>query len=266
VIHSVLRGYSRYSLENLFFTPLQDPEVIRYRQDILRDLEDVGLAEALESGAKTLYDLGEIIDQARKKIFSETGYEKNRLAQGTFLDAADRYCREVRRLFRVISNATIHSEGLREFAIFLQSYLESESFLQLEKDISRLRTLLSKIRYCMFIGDSSIRVRRYDGQKDLSERIITDFAKFSQKPIHRDPRQISEEPYADHVEEAVLNMVAAQNHSALLNWTRSARIIVSFSIPISAVSRGKSLSISRGFHLFVPYDPPAFLFIIPPCS
>lgn len=60
----------------------------------------------------------------------------------------------------------------------------------------------------MLIKNGTIRVRKREGQPDLSEQIIKTFEKFRQGDVKDYRQNLPEESYAAHVEAAVLNMAA----------------------------------------------------------
>jgi DNA mismatch repair ATPase MutS len=60
----------------------------------------------------------------------------------------------------------------------------------------------------MLIRDGTIRVRKYEGQADMSAAILETFAKFRQGGAKDYRRDFLDEPHAVHVEAAVLDMVA----------------------------------------------------------
>jgi hypothetical protein len=76
------------------------------------------------------------------------------------------------------------------------------------RHVKRLRDELSTVEYCMLIKNGTIRVRKYEGQSDHSKQILATFEKFRQGNVKDYRHKLSEEPYADHVEAAVLRMLS----------------------------------------------------------
>jgi hypothetical protein len=94
------------------------------------------------------------------------------------------------------------------FAEYLHSYCASEGYRGLCAHVKRLRDELSTVKYCMLIKNGTIRVRKYEGQADHSKQILATFEKFRQGDVKDYRQKLPEEPYAAHVEAAVLRMLA----------------------------------------------------------
>jgi hypothetical protein len=91
----ILKSKKEFKLEGFFFTSLDNKEIIVYRQDVMRELEDDSLRSQFISFSKTVYDLGRYMETIKKSLSSGSSYDNNYLARGRMLDYADRYCREV---------------------------------------------------------------------------------------------------------------------------------------------------------------------------
>ena len=209
ILAPILKAKKEFELESLFHTGLHDPEIIVYRQDVLRELEDDKLRALFAEFSKTAYDLGRYMNTIRSSLTSEDSWRNNYLARGQMLDCADRYCRTVSALSKgLLLNLTLRSAGLRGFAEYLSAYCASEGYLGLCAQVKRLRDELSTVEYCMLIKNGTIRVRKYEEQADHSQQILATFEKFRQGDVQDYRQKLSEEPYAAHVEAAVLNMVA----------------------------------------------------------
>lgn len=204
----ILKAKKEFELESFFYTALHDPEIIVYRQDVMRDLEDEELRALFTGFSKTVYDLGRYMNTIRSSLTSEDSWRNNYLARGQMLDDADRYCRTVSALSEGLSKLTLRSAGLRGFAEYLSSYCTSEGYTGLRAHVKRLRDELSTVEYCMLIKNGTIRVRKYEGPADHSKQILATFEKFRQGDVKDYRQKLSEEPHATHVEAAVLSMVA----------------------------------------------------------
>lgn len=204
----ILKSKKEFELDGFFFTSLDNKEIIVYRQDVMRELEDDSLRSQFIAFSKTVYDLGRFMETIKKSLSSDSLYENNYLARGRMLDYADRYCREVITLAAGLSGRKLRSVGLRGFAEYLSAYSASEAFGTLCTHIKQLREELSTVEYCMLIKNGTIRVRKYEGQADHSKQILAVFDKFRQGDVKDYRHKLTEEPHAEHVEAAVLNMVA----------------------------------------------------------
>lgn len=208
VFAPILKAKKEFELEGFFYTALHDPKVIAYRQEVMRELEDDGIRTLFTGFSKTICGLGRYMSGIRTSLASDSSYDNNYLVRGQLLDYAERYCSAVSGLSDGLSKLQLHSRGLRGFAEYLFAYCESEGYTELQAHIKRLRDELSTVEYCMLIKDGTIRVRKYEGQPDHSGQILATFEKFRQGDVKDYRKNFLEEPYAAHVETAVLNMVA----------------------------------------------------------
>lgn len=204
----ILKAKKEFELESFFHTTLHDPNVIIYRQDVLRELENDELRDLFTGFSKTIYDLGRYMVSIRTSLASASSYDNNYLVRGRMLDYADRYCLTVSALSEGLSQLTLRSAGLGAFAEYLSAYCESEGYTGLRSHVKRLRDELSTVEYCMLIKNGTIRVRKYEEQADHSKQILASFEKFRQGDVKNYRQKLPEEPYAAHVEAAVLSMVA----------------------------------------------------------
>ncbi len=208
VFAPILKSKEDFELESDFHTVLQDPEIIAYRQDVMRDLENGALRVLFTEFSKTVYDLGRYMNAIRKALSSMNSWDNNYLARGRLLENADEYCLSVSALAKGLPKMALRSSGLRNFAEYLSAYCASEIFDGLHARVRRLREDLSSLEYCMLIKNGTIRVRKYEGQADLSEQILATFEKFRQGNVKDYRQKLREEPHAEHVEAAVLKMLA----------------------------------------------------------
>ncbi len=204
----LLERKKRFNLDGLFCTSLRDPVVIRYRQDVMRELENEDLFALVSHFSETVFDLGVKLETLYRLLGSDKSYDNNYLTRGRMLYCAELYCKEVSALSEGLNGLELKSSGLRAFSGYLNEYRRSDFFVKLEEDISRLRERLATVSYNMLINNGTIRVRKYEGQADLSVQVIEMFEKFRRDGVKDYHKKLSNEPVADHVEAAVLNMVA----------------------------------------------------------
>lgn len=203
----ILKAKKDFALEGLFYTPLQEPTIITYRQDVMRDLENTQLCSLFTEFSATVYDLRRYMDMIRKSLAAQNA-SKDYLVQGHILNYADQYCRTITTLSEGLLKLELGSSGLRCFAEYLSAYCGSEAFTGLWAAVKQLREEFSTVEYCMLIKNSTIRVRKYEGQTDHSKQILSTFEKFRQGDVKNYRHQLPEAPYAAHIEAAVLKMLA----------------------------------------------------------
>jgi DNA mismatch repair ATPase MutS len=78
----------------------------------------------------------------------------------------------------------------------------------LKKDTLKVREEIQSIRYCMLIRGCSIRIKKYEGEKNYSEDILKTFEKFNEGPSTGNFRDIPKEQYASHIEEGILSILS----------------------------------------------------------
>jgi Mismatch repair ATPase (MutS family) len=191
-------------IQPVFYTPLSDERNIRYRQDVLRDVERY--QQVFSSFANTLNLIASQMNGLRKALH-EYGL-LSYVEKGMLFNAAERYCGLVSFLHQANDRNLYRSAGLCGFSEYLDSYVTSESYTVLQREVTSLRLAFKEIRYCMLIKDGTIRVRKYENQADLSEKIISLFDRFGHGKARDYRQKPAEIPFAEHVENAVLHMVS----------------------------------------------------------
>lgn len=209
IVHPILIKYEAYGLDDLFFTPLTDFDTILYRQEVLRDLESDDLRTVFSAFSKTIFELNAFMDHTRELLSSQDTYKNNYLAKGRMFDFANRYRSAITKITDRLAGKDILSEGLQGIVSYLLDYQKSEKFAGLKEAVENMKKELSSVQYCMLIKSGTIRVRKYEGQSDLSADIRDLFARFRQGDVKDYRHKLTEDPRAEHVEAAVLNLVAA---------------------------------------------------------
>lgn len=209
IIRPILTGCKTYQLDGWFLTSLADADMIRYRQDVMRDLKDDGLREIISTFSKTVFELNAFVNQTREILVSNDAYHNNYLARGRMSDFASRYCSVIMETADGLNGKPILSKGLQSFTDYLHQYRVGEKFLALKTSVDALKKELSTVHYCMLMKDGTIRVRKYENQPDISVDVRKLFARFQQGNVQDYRHKLTEEPRAEHVEAAVLRLVAA---------------------------------------------------------
>ena len=94
IIDAITAGKQEYNLKPFFYTSLNDIDAIKYRHEIMRDLENKNLFENIKSFAHKMRAMREHLAQADKLYYK---YQKERY----FLDAVDIYCDAVNAWFTI---------------------------------------------------------------------------------------------------------------------------------------------------------------------
>ena len=88
VLESMTAGRKQYELKPFFYAPLHDVAAVRYRHEVLRDLEKPAVLESVTRFAETMRRMREHLAQAEKLYYP---LQK----QAWFLDAVEIYCEAV---------------------------------------------------------------------------------------------------------------------------------------------------------------------------
>jgi hypothetical protein len=173
VLALMTAGREEYDLEPLFRTPLRDAGAVRYRQEVLRDLQDGGAA-----GPAARF--GEEMRRMRRRLARSRQLSGTLQRQAWFLDAAGIYCEAVRALERGLAACELSSRGLRGFRRYLREYAGSGTFPALAGRTRSLREALSGIRYTVRIHGTRVTVSRCRGEPDYGAEVAAAFSRFRQ--------------------------------------------------------------------------------------
>ena len=201
VVASVTLGRDEYGLKPFFYVPLDNLDLIAFRHEVLRDLEDRDLLDWVGAFAGGMRSMRAALAQAGKLHYA---LQKQRW----FLEAAAIYCDAVTGLDGHLADARLRSRGLLAFRDALHGYLASPAFTSLRDDTHRVTAELSGVRYCLDIRGNRIRVTRYDGQSDYGAEVLQAFEKFKRTAAKEYRFEFSTWAEMNHVEAAVLERVA----------------------------------------------------------
>lgn len=171
VVQAITEGWKDYDLAPFFYLPLNGLEAISYRQEVMRDFEDVRLMDSVKSFSAQMRAMRERLKQA-KDLYFKYAIER------AFLGAVEIYCQAVERFLAQLNELTLRSRGLQAFRKYLTDYARCASFRNLVTETEKLRMDLSGIKYCLLLRDDSITVRHYDGESDYSATVEETFSKF----------------------------------------------------------------------------------------
>jgi len=198
---AITAGRQEYNLKPFFYTSLNDIDAIKYRHEIMRDLENKNLFEHIQSFAQKMRTMRESLAQADKLYYN---YQKERW----FLHALGMYCDAVTGLARDVSLVDLHSHGFVAFREYVTDYANSGRFTALLAETENLKADLSTVHYCLLIKGNSVKVRTYESESDYSAEVEETFAKFKQGAVkdYRVKFRVFSE--MDHVEAQILGLVA----------------------------------------------------------
>jgi DNA mismatch repair protein MutS len=201
VANAITAGREEYDLKPFFYTPLREVAAVRYRHDILRDLEHEAVSTCIRSFAEQMRSMRQYLDQARKLRHP---YQQKRW----FLDAVAIYCDAISTLAAELARLDVRSQGLLALREYLAAYAASDGFVTLTTETRQRQDELAEVRYCVHIRGNRVTVSPYDGEADYSAEVEETFAKFRQGTVKDYRVTFSNPPDMDHVEARVLELVA----------------------------------------------------------
>jgi DNA mismatch repair ATPase MutS len=210
IINTITEDYEEYGLKPFFYNILDDIDLIKYRQEVARDLENKTLLENIKSFALKMNKMHQYLAFADKLHYK---YHK----KGWFLEAADIYCEAVNCLANDILPVDLKSRGLLAFRRYLKNYIKSSHYTSLMAETKKLKTDLSEVKYCILIKGNFIKVRKYESEIDYSVVVEKTFEKFKKGAVKDYRIKLPFMSGMNHVEAKILNLVAKLYPDIFLN-------------------------------------------------
>jgi len=201
IVDVITAGRQEYNLKPYFYTPLNDIDAIKYRQEVMRDLENKILFENIKSFVQKMRIMREHLAQADKLYYK---YQKERW----FLDAVEIYCDAINCLASDLTHIDLESRGFLAFREYLTNYTNSDRFTSLLAETKKLKDDLSTVKYCLLIKGNCIKVRKYESEIDYSTEVEKTFERFKQGAVKDYRVKFSDYPEMNHVEAEILDLVA----------------------------------------------------------
>jgi len=201
IINAITARREEYNLKPFFYTPLRDAETIRYRHEMMQDMEDKTLIAHIKVFAQKM-----IIVRRYLALVGKLDFDYH--MKGWSLDAALLYCDAVTGLARDLSLSDLTSRGLMAFREYVTDYVEAPRFQSLVAEAQAVKRGLSGVEYCVHIRNDTVKVRTYEGEMDYSKKVRKCFAKFEQGAV----RDYRVDPFnwsgMNHIQAHILDLVA----------------------------------------------------------
>ena len=201
VIDAVAKRKEGYNLKTFYWTPLRNADLIHYRHEIFRDLEDRGLMGHINSFAKKM-----IIVRRYLGMVEKLEYQYHR--EGWFLEAVLLYCQAVAQLAGDLREAQMQSRGFLTFREYLTNYAKSQTFLSLQAEAQKVKDQLANIKYSVIVEIGKFSVRKYEEESDYSIEVEKTFEKFKQGAVKNYLLDLNQGSGMNHIEAAILGFVA----------------------------------------------------------
>jgi DNA mismatch repair protein MutS len=201
IVDAITANKEEYDLKPFFYAPLRRLDAIRYRHEVMQDLENERVLELVKSFARSMHEVREYLALARKMHYKEQ-------KQAWFLNSIEVYCEAINVFSNGLCSASIKSRGLLGFRRHLTNYARSARFTSLSSETKSIRSDLSTVRYCVLINESGFTVRKYDSEIDYSADVAATFDKFKQGAVKDYRLQFSTKNDMNHIEAKILEFVA----------------------------------------------------------
>jgi len=210
IVDAITSGKEEYNLKPFFYTSLSSLDQIKFRHEIMQDLESEILFGYVGSFAKNMRLVHNNLEQADKISYK---YQKERL----FLDVVKTYCQTLNTLLNNLSKINLKSQGFLAFKNYLKNYLNSSQFKSLFAETKKMISHLSSIKYCVLLKDLNIQVRNYQSETDYSEEIEKTFDRFKRGEVKDYRVTFPLSNYMNTVEEKIMDGVAQLNPDIFLH-------------------------------------------------
>lgn len=192
-----------YNLKPFFYAPLRRMDGVKYRHEIMQDLDDPSIFERVNVFAKQMREMRKALG-----LFQKLRYKGHK--QSWFLDAVGIYCNAVSSFADDLFNLNFKSRGFLCFRDFIKNYSNSAHFNLLRSETKKLKADLEAIRYCILLDGGEFTIRKYALEQDYSEEIERIFAKFKQNPVKDYTKKFTDDNGEDmnHIEAIMLEFVA----------------------------------------------------------
>jgi len=158
-----------YDLRKFYFIK-PDAEDIEYRQQVLKDLENEMLLEALRDFSINMRKSREYLNNIKETDIPE---QKSKWK----LDAAFCYISTVLRLYKLLQEDFVKSEGLLSFRQWLASYINGADFERFRTDTEGLISEFNNMHYSIQIKSDHIIVRKEAHNEDYCGKLLGLFKK-----------------------------------------------------------------------------------------
>ncbi len=210
VIDAITAGKEEYNLKPFFYTSLNDIDAIKYRQEIMQDLENEILFENIKSFAQRMRIMRRYLALVEKLYYK---YHRD----GWFLEAVEIYCEALSCLVFDLAVVDLKSRGFLAFRKYITNYYESDYFTSLLAETKKLKADLSTIKYCLIIKGNCVKVRQYESEIDYSSDVEETFEKFKQGAVKDYRAKLPTASGMNHVEAGILDLVAKLYPDIFLN-------------------------------------------------
>jgi DNA mismatch repair protein MutS len=202
IVAAVTAAFEEYELKSFYYEPLRDLGTIRYRQEVMGDLEKEDVMRSVKAFSEKMRSMRTGLKQSK-----EFHYYTHTMTR-RFLTAVDMYCQAVTSIERDLRISAVTSRGLQGFREYVAEYAASTPFQVLVAEAATLKASLSAIRYSLLVDEGSMTVRHYNGEADYSAAVEETFQKFRSDVVGNHWVEVPKWSGMNHIEAQVQDRVA----------------------------------------------------------
>ena len=200
VVDAITAGKKEYNLKPFFHVCLRRIGAIKYRHEVMQDLENDSLFARVNSFAGQMRAMREHLVRVQKLHYKEQ-------KQAWFLDAVENYCETINSFADDLSSADVKSRGFLGFRDYLTTYAGSIRFTSLLSETKRLKAELATVEYRVLIKGTGFTVSKYELESDYSADVEETFEKFKQGAVRDYRVKFSTSDDMNHIEAKILEFV-----------------------------------------------------------
>jgi DNA mismatch repair protein MutS len=201
VVAAITAGREEYNLKPFFHSCLHRVGAIKYRHEVMQDLENAPLQQRVSAFSQTMREIRDHLLRVRKLYYKEQ-------RQAWFLGAVEIYCRSISSFANDLHSLDLRSRGFLGYRDYLMRYAASSRFRTLVAETANVRAGLATVNYCIQIKGDGFTVRKYQGETDYSAEVEATFEKFKQGAVRDYRVKFGASEEMNHIEAKILEFVA----------------------------------------------------------
>lgn len=210
IINCIVQSQEKYNLKPFFYDTLHDITYITYRQEIMKDLENLNLLSALKEFTLNLFEIRNAFSKPHEYVYK---YQRER----TFLNLVGSYCKLIHSFTEELSGIKLKSEGMKLFFDYLLDYQKSNQYKNLLHRSETILGALSEIKYSLRIKGLDVEVMPSTDKDDYGKDVVHFFSRLIYNPLKESHFLPSKGKSMNQIDECILERVAKLYPTAFEN-------------------------------------------------
>lgn len=202
-----MEEYAKFDIARHYYTILTDEGTIGYRQDAMRELGRPEVLAAAKALCEIVVAVSRLLPKLQTSLKGQGPMENNAMTKGQFLNAAVKYIVALQDYAEKAKELGLKSGALKGFADYLEEMFATPQWKEFLEHTVRVRRAFDEANYTLLIKNSTIKLRKYEGQEDEGEYVRRLFDKFAQGQTQEYKHKLNENAIAYHVESALLELL-----------------------------------------------------------